>query len=385
MSTYISAYQLINFQSWDDTASQIDLEPHMVNIIEGANETGKSVLYKVLYNFCFPGYSSASELIRYGCKMGILLLQLDDGAIIMYCLSRSDYSYFLIEKDNTKKEWTNQGCPDEIIERMGLILDKETQIILNVIDSDGTLPFIKTTPKFNASLIQAIVEPESMTNFFANLADTLKRTETATAHFSNKANTLQTEINNIPYIDSLSLEIRKEQVDACLDLAMRYNALEEKLYKLLSLLEQSPNEVSNPIKIQYKLAVYDKIMNCIQQLHTLTDIKKTDILEIQSPESNEHSIIIYDRLTKLVAQIQVLASFKTEKPEIVSFKDCTTEFSILSYLTDLRSKLFNYISQKNTLTDFSIKVDMLRDELQEIIDKVGICPTCGQLLRCNYE
>lgn len=385
MSAYISAYQLIDFQSWDDTAAQIDLEPHMVNIIEGANETGKSVLYKVLYNFCFPGYAAASELIRYGCKRGILLLQLDDGAIIVYCLSRADYTYILIEKDDTKKEWTNQGCPDEIIERLGLILDKETQIILNVIDSDGTLPFIKTTPKFNASLIQAVVEPESMTNFFANLADTLKRTETATAHFANKANTLQAEISNIPYIDPLSLEVRKTRVETCLNLVTCYNNVEEKLFNLLSLLKQSPKEVSNPEEVQHKLLIYNKVTDCIKQLYRVAAASQIEITRVTDPVLIEENIILYDNLISLVKLIRIIIDLKARKPNRVSFKDCTLEFSLINHLADLRSKVLNLLQQKSVLIDFNIEVEKLHRDLQAIVDKVGVCPTCGQLLRCNYE
>lgn len=417
MSAYIKSYKLLNFQSWNDTSAEITLETDMVNIIEGANETGKSVLYKVLYNFCFPGYWSPSELIRRGCNAGVLLLNLEDGSSILYALRTTSYTYILVEANGDKKEWTNQGCPDEIINRLGLILDRESQVILNVIDSDIALPFIKTSPKFNASLIRSIVEPEGMTKFFENLADTTIRIENARGYFANKASTLWTQISNIPVIDPIYMQNKKADVDSCITMAESINTLQPLCESLFGELTTIITDVRNPAEYGKLIDVLDAIKLIIKNAELLAQLSAIDIQEITSPDKIDPLMTVFDSLNVVITSGATLHSIQTTSPVEVVLPDITALFNILeqlnvfdnalSELSNLHSSEPNQVNCPNLdtlfithdsiitivntletlqysvtkLADINASMQLLNAEIIKIADEVGVCPTCGQLLR----
>lgn len=421
MSSYIKSYKLFNFQSWGDTSTEIPLETDMVNIIEGANETGKSVLYKVLYNFCFPGYWTPSELIRRGCSVGILLLQLEDDTSIIYALKPASYTYILVEPDGSKKEWTNQGCPDEIIGRMGLILDKETKIVLNIIDSDVALPFIKTSPTFNASLIRSIVEPESMTRFFQNLADTTVKVDNAHRYFGNKAATIHEQLACIPYIDSVDMENQKAIVDELVTVAELQNAVELKVSSLADCTREIITIVDDPSSVQDSIAIFDDLQQCLQLSCALQEVLRETVAEVKSPEPLTVQIDVFDRLTALykqccdlgiaidgepaiVRQINLteelcafdgLASILDslvrvqdtliETPAEVRFNDVASDIAVMDALQQVMPDISSIESTLNSLESVNQKATAIKAEVDAIIAEVGVCPTCGQLLGGNDD
>lgn len=417
MSNYIKSYRLLNFQSWGENSPDINLETDMVNIIEGANETGKSVLYKVLYNFCFPNYWTPIELIRRGCEAGVMLLELQDGATIIYVLKPREYSYILVEPDDTKKVWTNQGCPDEIIQRLGLILDKDTQVILNVIDSDIALPFIKTTPKFNASLIRAIVEPEGMTRFFENLQNTSQRVENAKFYFSEKSKALDVEIKRIEYINVDEISDKKSVVDHLLRLAESVNKFETAMTALRLIKGSYPVEVQDPSiykSLIDSITAIDKLNKNIRHLQEVNQIRIPEVSSVEAIEQNilqlEHlnsfipdisklyhlvdttprevilpdigdNIDAHDILSKTIHSLKCIFDLKVDLEACQECPNLDADIQILDSLFRCKTSIQNYISCLSALRKQEDKMNSLAEEINTIVNRAGICPTCGQLLR----
>lgn len=417
MSAYIKSYRLLNFQSWDDSSSEIKLESNMVNIIEGANETGKSVLYKVLYNFCFPGYWDPSELIRRGCNTGILILNLEDSSTILYALSASSYTYVLVEANGEKSEWTNQGCPDAIVGRLGLILDKETQVILNIIDSDVALPFIKTSPKFNASLIRSIVEPEGMTEFFQNLADTTVRIENAHHFFVNKANTLWSQISNIPMIDPIHMQNQKVDIDNCIILADSLNTSEELFQKLFLELTTIITVVNDPSEYKALLDVLEGVRSLIVLAGNLSQLSTLVVSEIQPVDyiaeyiemlqkvieclndgmrlqtikdttprpiglaDVKDSIQLLESLYGLYEDATEIQKIFSSAPKVCYCEDLTQPMKLLTTLLDTVDTAMTLSEQQKSCNEVEETMHNLETEIKQIANEVGVCPTCGQLLR----
>lgn len=416
MSSYIKSYKLLNFQSWNKSSAEIPLETNMVNIIEGANETGKSVLYKVLYNFCFPGYWAPTELIRRGCDTGILLLQLEDDAVIIYALRSNSYSYILIEPDGTKTEWTNQGCPDEIIDRLGLILDKETRIVLNIIDSDVALPFIKTTPTFNASLIRSIVEPEGMTKFFQNLADTSIKIDNAQRFFGNKAATLLEQITHIPLIDPIDMENQKANIDNLINCAEILNSVDNAVAALFDCMREIITVVEDPSECQDSIYLLDLINTTISKCDALHKIVSEDIQIVESPEKIEPSLALFDTTAQVLNHCEDIVALTSSAPAEVKRVDLDNELFMFECIQNVYDTVEKYECIRsepltevhfvdvadgiNTLKEVDTclvalidlegilkdvfnsdrKIIDIKFEIDEIIKEVGVCPTCGQLL-----
>ena len=57
----LKRYKLINIQSWHENSDWVELDDTLMNIIIGRNETGKSVLYKVLAQMFIPSQFGSSR------------------------------------------------------------------------------------------------------------------------------------------------------------------------------------------------------------------------------------------------------------------------------------------------------------------------------------
>lgn len=110
--------------------NRINLDTDVTNIIEGPNETGKSVLFKVMYNMIFPGYWSSTELIRRGFTTGIMLLTLADESLLAYTLEGSHYTLILQEGER-ETTWTDyKMVPKEIDHRVIWLWKKQSYRII---------------------------------------------------------------------------------------------------------------------------------------------------------------------------------------------------------------------------------------------------------------
>lgn len=379
MRNHIAAYQLINFQSWDASTKAIYLESDMVNIIEGANETGKSVLYKVLYNFAFPGYWDPKELIRRGCSMGVLLLELSNKHCIVFQLEHKHHTYILVDGEK-ELVWKDCALPQEIIDDMGLILDYEQRVILNVVDKDISLPFIKTSPKFNASLIKARVEPPDITDFFSSLDELQKQVSTACISFASKTREVKAAADIIKFTDVDELLIAKERVDTVYTIAKNYSDIEDALRSLASDLTTAPKSVVNPEKAGALLEIYDKWQDLAGALFKHKTLLGSSPSEVPNPLLQQASVKLYKQLQDLTTILNSHACLVASKPSPILHVDLSKEIKVLAELDSIKSALRTLIDEFSTCKDIRKHSDQIASELENIRKETGVCPTCGRLL-----
>lgn len=383
MRVYITAYQLMNFQSWDTSTKSISLEPDIVNIIEGANETGKSVLYKVLYNFAFPGYWDPKELIRRGCSSGVLLLELSNGKYIIFQLEYKHHTYILVDKEG-EHVWKDCPLPKEIIDELGLILDYDLKIILNVIDKDIALPFIKTSPKFNASLIKARVEPPDITEFFLNADDTLKRVSDACLKYSTKTRELKAAADTLQYTDTAQLLEAKEKIDALFPVASAYSQLEKNLWELTDVVKDAPLAVSDPSAVAPHMEALLSLQNISKELSAYQEITSSKPQSVSSPENCKPLLECYDMTMALTACLQSHLKTLEATPEPIVCPNLDAELSTLNLLKQLKEHLAESNTVKSEVLNIQQQYSLLGDELEQMRKEVGVCPTCGRLLEDKH-
>lgn len=379
MHTYVTAYRLINFQSWDASTDAIHLEPDTVNIIEGANETGKSVLYKVLYNFAFPGYWEPKELIRRGCTSGVLLMELSNGKCIIFQLEHSHHTYILVDNAN-ETIWKDCALPQEIIDELGIILDYDLKIILNVIDKDISLPFIKTSPKFNASLIKSRVEPPDITEFFQNTDELQKQLSNACTKFATKTRELKAAADTIQFTDVDELYVLKENVDALFPVAKHYSDFEAVLEELAQLRTAAPTPVADPSVVTPHLQALTSIEHLGAAVDEYVQVVETKPMPIKDPSRQQNTIQVLRELQSLKDAISGLSSTLENKPCAVTCPNLAGEFEVWSRLSAASLTINELQKVCSEYSPIRLEAATTLSDLEKMRSEIGVCPTCGRLL-----
>lgn len=379
MENYITSYKLINLQSWDDSSPAIELDNDIVNIIEGPNETGKSVFFKAFYSMCFPENSDSRELIRRGCDTAFFILWLSNGYQIVYQLTAGHHVHALFHGDDVET-WCDTALPSKIADMLGLILDRESRVILNIIDKDIPMPFISSSPKTNASYIRAVVEPVRMTEFFSRTEEQLKEVDSARQKFKSKMEAARDAANVLEHRNIDALKEKKRIVDSMNLVVQKYVMLEKSVQGLLATYASEPVPVKNPNGLAHFLKAYNKVDACTNHLSYLCNLLNSPPVVINSPKVVESKFKIADSVSKVIAAIKGLSTLylrKPVEPNVVCMQQLYKAYQQCETVSWCAKSLKGCMQ---SLAELEQKMNLTNEELERIKREVGVCPTCGRLL-----
>lgn len=415
---YIKSILLLNFQSWSKNSPGLSLKPDIINIIEGPNETGKSVFYKVIYTMIFPRYWAASELIRTGYKTGIMLLSLADGTRISYALERSSYSITLYPTSGKEKCWVAyNSCPQEIIDTLGLIVDTNCKVILNIIDKDVPLPFVKTTPRFNASLIRSIVEPANITELLTDIKVHMADVDRACKVFAEEAGRYLAAFNALEYRSIDALREREDKNNRILAFAQSLVVVMKQLTLVDTQISQAPLPVKNPdsaeqfvilwsiikVMISYcsecitaisnipkkqinpdvvsnQMSLYDKLNVATISLVSVNKRLKQVPRKCTNPQQASMLIMVYDKFVDMYSAFVQYQNLLHNSPIQVKDMDLAVHIQVYDSLADITKLLKTIITTASLSGENKRKELACRDQIKAMQNKYGVCPTCGRLL-----
>ena len=328
---------------------------------------------------CFPGYWDANELIRRGYDTACLFFELSNGCQIGYELDRSHHVYYLQENDNIE-QWTDCDIPDRIVEMLGLILDTESQVILNVIDKDVPLPFIKTSPKFNASLIRAVVEPAKITDFFARTNEHLKEVDAARTIFKSRMNAAHEAASVLEFKNVDTLRIDKRHVDNLITLVDVVVTLQQAVDNVKELVCSPPTEVLEPRYAAQLINLLDTVIDCNRQVGRIVDVKRNKPLKVASPDVVKSQLSLLDSLENTTLSMSVVAQTQQSCPTEVNLPEVYPSLELLNYIAEVVDVLQKISSAGSEVHSKEREMNALSIELEKIKSEVGVCPTCGRLL-----
>lgn len=142
----ITNIRLVNCQSWSDCT--IDLSKGF-NVIVAPNNTGKSVLFKILKITASPNFYKAKKrrkLIRWGCTDAKALYAFDSGAQAVVIIQPNNVIYGYRETCDAKWRMTYEPAP-ELIKEIGLLVNNKGNFIANIIDTDQDLLLVDSDAK----------------------------------------------------------------------------------------------------------------------------------------------------------------------------------------------------------------------------------------------
>lgn len=372
---------MVNFQAWDSSQQELSLVEDIVNNIQGTNETGKSVLFKVMYEMYFPDYYGVDDLIRDGCQAGLLFITLTDGTQIIWECAKKYRRFYLQYPGEDIKEWLQPNVPQEITDALGFIVNYDHNIILNIIDTDTPMPFVKSSPKYNASLLKSVVEPDVIKRFYETCQEKILEIATAKSNFDKAASLAYAKYSALEYEDCFLLERKRSSLEELSKVlrptTMHFNSAVD----LYAVIKDKPQEIRDVCSIAEPYLVgsesINKVVSSCKQLCYVVQTKPVNTVE--NPDWLEPHLTAADSISNLaVASKQLLTVLEKAPVPVAQPSDITgyldMEESILALSKSIKS--IKSASRKHSLANQLVMAT--HKALRETEQALGMCPVCGR-------
>lgn len=199
--------RLTNCQSWSN--SVIGLSEGL-NVIKAPNNTGKSVIFKILKAVCSPSYYSSEEragLIRDNAEFAeATYLFTDNSMAIVRIFKNKTIYYFTNDKDNSQFTATQDVPPQKLIENLNMLVEPESGFIVNLLDLDQDLFLVKSDSKANSNIIKVLAEHQGLKRLCTLFREKIPRVKEELLRLRSTEERLRYQISQMEYINIDELE-----------------------------------------------------------------------------------------------------------------------------------------------------------------------------------
>ena len=341
----IKSIKIQNFQSHKNTELLLS---EGVNCLTGSSDSGKTAVLRAL-NWLFSNRPTGTSYIHHGeneCEVSIEI----NNNVIKRLRTKTKNAYYLNEQEFLA---IGNNVPDEITQVLNLS-ELNTQ-------SQHDSPFLVfDSPGQISKTISEVINLESGQNAISSLQ-------------SQKRNSVAT------------LKVRKtdiEAVQATLSDFMDLETLDSQIGLLEALIDQNDANTKWRDDIGTTLLLHREVEKNILNLHHI-DLDSVDNLESCVSDYNEITSITKKIKNPLDELIQIeektadlididerlVDELESENSELL---ECTELLDIVEQL------LKNVLNIDKDITDIINMIVGIQQELEELLDQVDICPTCGQ-------
>lgn len=351
-----------NLQSWED--GHVPLNPYGLTVITAASETGKSVYIKCLRIALFFKHIHPDDrkaIIRNGHKEGYLEIELEDGSSVRLIFRPTT---FIVElhKDGEVSSW-REFFPNEIKDMLGLIVNTDLQLILNLMDQESPMLFDGTSNEYNDEILGFYANHDDLNHRF----DVLSEWETnVSGSISNKKSTLkyiEDDMKRIPIIDDL--DFIEESLTNCEHLNDELKMIEYLIPLLSNIASLEPG-----INCDCSFAKDD--LDCLSLLSNvgciLENINSLDSNYVDVDLVSSKSIL--DDLEYLSSVLNILINlYELETPApTTSLDTCRDYFNSLVYLDSVYTNLKNiYMLERVPASSFSDSAVDTFNQLEKLV------------------
>lgn len=206
--------RLVNCQSWSN--SVIGLSEGL-NVIKAPNNTGKSVIFKILKAVCSPKYYNNEEragLIRDNAEYAeATYLFTDNSMAIVRIFKNKTIYYFTDDKDKSQFTATQDTPPPKLIENLNMLVEPESGFIVNLLDLDQDLFLVKSDSKSNHNIIKVLAEHDGLRRLCTLFRDKIPRVKEELLRLRSTEERLAYQISQMQYIniDELESEVNEKE------------------------------------------------------------------------------------------------------------------------------------------------------------------------------
>ena len=321
-----------------------------MNVIKGRNETGKSVMFKVFRQMCFSnflGKNGRRTLISRGKERGDAIITLTDGTRIIFEM----YPTYQIYRMNGNS-WKQDTLPKEIKDKLGWYVDEDNQILLNLIDTEMSMPLVSSSASFNANVLKFIVEDEDLERSIRNYTGWINKVEELEEIEEATIGTYQAKNSVLKYTD----------------------------------IEELKKRLDKGRKIERNLEIVE---NLDRMLDTLSRLKEPKGLGEEDKEL-ERRIDLTVRNVKIMERLEKVLQYvgRLEKPtfnliEEDKVEKCLEVVDLTEKIITACSMLHNNISSLEREKSKEIQTN---NKIKELEEELGVCYTCGKPFKedkCN--
>lgn len=202
----LTKIRFINCQSFKDVT--YELATDKLNVIIAENDTGKSIVFKMLKLAGCPKYYDKEyrrELIRHGADHASVGFEFDDGAAAVMNVFPERVIY-LYQSPSGVQYQPSLEPPREFVEHLGLLADGDNDFIANIIDADQDLLLVNSNLAYNFALIKLIVFNDDLDNLNEKIDTIVQEYQGYIRNVGSAAGVYEYQLKNLAYRDVNALE-----------------------------------------------------------------------------------------------------------------------------------------------------------------------------------
>lgn len=230
----IAQIKMTNCQSWAGTT--LHLSTDKVNILRAPNNTGKSVLFKMLRVVAYPNYYNKKErkdLIRWGADFAQIAFAFTSRAVCLVNVYPDKNIYLWREPDTTEFVQSLEP-PQKLIDELSLVLGTRHQYIANIIDKEQELILVNSKAQDDYDLISLITQNEDLELLKQRIPQLYSEYRSYTTMAVAKLNTLEYQLKQVQYVDIDAATAKLERDE--LLLSTMYSLID--LYDILEIFQK---------------------------------------------------------------------------------------------------------------------------------------------------
>ena len=379
----LKSFRLLNIQSWGDDSEIVEFDSELLNVIIGRNETGKSVLFKVLAQMFNPDMygMDAHDLVRDGASEGMALFTLTSGESVIYRINTNNrYVYYFLDKQgklDKSRSFSGPGAPSWLTEVFGWLVDYREGVILNLLHKDGSnLPFITTSKRFNAAYLRFITSNPQLDKLYEVFQHNLALLNQGIKNMHVRIGEVAIRYNALEYTNISSLTLKKEHMQELQGIWACFNQVLQSFYSL-----NEEFNVFGKITPRFTLTRNRELMDSIPQV-----IKSyTELRELNKALQNQIKPHDFEYITTLYSGAEIWPSSYTTLQILESLQNVVQNYIVqsdYSYINSLQELAIVHNSGQGLLGVFKELGDIL--DSKAIVQDYGYMPKLRMCAEMDY-
>lgn len=197
----------------------IDLPPTGFIVFMGDNSNGKSVIVRATRDLLFNNIKKPQtryDLVNKKAAFGEIIYTRDDGAVLIMHLAREAAATY-ISLTLPGKEMVTRYLADknymELVKAFGWNVVDDTDITLNISESDDALFFFKTPLRNNCKALQSATSDPLADKALAKFKETLSDARKFRDNAASSARVITSTLNNLVIHDVEALSVKRQKVE----------------------------------------------------------------------------------------------------------------------------------------------------------------------------
>ena len=396
MDVKLRIIRLRNCQSWKDC--NISLADGL-NVICADNNTGKSVLFKLLKASVSPSYYSKDELqqlIRYGTEFAEATYIFSDGSVAVVRIFKQRVIYYYTPDFNSQGYTQQEGIPHaEILEQLSVIVEPSSGFIANVLDLDQSLLLVNSKSTSDYDLIKVLTHNEDLTRLAELFKNKLVTYKAELTDVRKTQARLEHVLETLEYVDIEYLEDTIDKSEKLYALNKSLVLIYEELNQIqisdtkiidydtvIPLLDlgQKLKEINNIELEDTGVKVDDKLINLCTMVLDMKELYRT-ICDVEIlPDIDNDLYLIHSSLVDVYQEISRIE----ELPNIDRVDQILCDINLLDNLKAIFNEVVNYGQEVEKQEDLLDTINSYKEQLN-IEGKELDCPIHGRIKYINNQ